>query len=74
MNLLDEQPPPHGVHFLLGALDAKVDILLAREAENAKRIRWLERKYWIGVGLGLAMLFLVTSPGDKFEIIKRFFI
>lgn len=54
-----EQNLKDDTRFLLGQIDAKVDLLLARDETTAKRITFLERKYWIAVGLGGAMLLLL---------------
>jgi hypothetical protein len=60
------------LHFLVGGLHAKVDTLLAREITNSKRIDTLERRYWLGAGLGLAMLYAV-GDGKLISIFKGLF-
>jgi hypothetical protein len=60
------------LHFLVGGLHGKVDILLSRETANSKRIDALERRYWIGAGLGLAMLYAV-GDGKIGSILKGVF-
>lgn len=61
------------LHFLVGGLHSKVDLLLAREGKNAERIDTLERRYWVGAGLGLALLFYLYGGHALVEMLPKAF-
>lgn len=59
------------IHFLLGNLDAKVGDLLAREKTNSTRIDTLERRFWLGLGAVVALLYMTGGHGFG-ELVKAF--
>jgi hypothetical protein len=62
------------VHFKLGRMESKLDMLLSREVGNSKRISMLERRYWIGLGVGATLLLMLSSPTEKLNAFLRLFL
>lgn len=61
------------LHFLVGGLHSKVDILLSREEANSARIDSLERRYWIGAGVaGAVTVYFATATGKLESFLKLF--